>query len=89
MSQRWSTIFKALGNINRLQIVAILSERPNLNVSQLAKELKISIKSTSKHLAMLRSLGVLEYVGRHGHVFYSISPTVPHDIHMAIRLFIR
>ncbi len=88
MSQRWTTIFKAFGNPNRLRMVSLLSSGP-LNVTQIAKELKISLKSASKHLIILRNLEIVEYVGRHGHVLYSLSPQLPHDIYQVTRLFLK
>jgi DNA-binding transcriptional ArsR family regulator len=88
MNLRWTNIFKSLGNINRLRIIGLLYPGQSLNVSQISRELKISIKATSKHLYILRNLDVLAYIGRHGHVFYQMNPQLPHDIHMAIRLFL-
>lgn len=88
MNLRWANIFKTLGNINRLRIIAILSGGQSLNVSQISKELKISVKATSKHLGILRNLEVLSYIGRHGHVIYFMNPQLPHDIHLIIRTFL-
>ncbi len=88
MESRWAIIFKAFANRNRLKIVNLLGAGQVLNVSQISRELKISVKSTSKHLSILRGLEVLEYVGKHGHVLYAMNPHLPHDIYMVTRLFI-
>jgi len=88
MNLRWTNIFKTFGNINRLRIIGLLSAGRSLNVSEISKELKISIKATSKHLTILRNLEILAYMGRHGHVFYSMNPHLPNDIHAVIRLFL-
>ena len=54
--KRWSTIFRALANPNRLKIIKILSSGESLPVSSIARDIKISLKSTSKHLIMLKNL---------------------------------
>lgn len=89
MSKRWVNIFKALGNINRIKIVEMLSDGKSMNVTDIADEIKVSIKSTSRHLMILRNLELLEGDGRNGHVFYSLSKTAPEDFKKAIRLFIK
>ena len=88
MSKRWVNIFKALGNINRIKIIQMLSGGKSMNVTEIADEIKVSIKSTSRHLAILRNLDLLESEGRDGHVFYSLSKPVPADFKQAIKLFI-
>lgn len=87
MEKRWTMIFRALANINRVKIIKILSKDIKLNVSQISAHLKISLKSTSKHLIILRSLDVLENEGAKGHVFYGINPGMPSDIKKTIKLF--
>lgn len=87
MLKRWTTNFKALANINRLKIISMLSQGASLTVSQIARELKISIKSTSKHLIILNNLEVLENLGKDGHVYYSINPNPPKDLQKSIKLF--
>ncbi len=87
MSKRWVNIFKALGNINRLKIIQMLSEGKSMNVTEIADKIKVSIKSTSRHLMILRNLDLLEGEGRDGHVFYSLSKNVPLDFKNAIKLF--
>ncbi len=85
--KRWSIIFKALGNINRLKIVALLAQEDRLSVGDIAARLRVSIKSASKNLVLLHQLDVLESVGRDGHVYYELNPNVPKDISRTIRLF--
>lgn len=85
--KRWSIIFKAFGNINRLKIVALLFKTGELSVGEIAEALKISIKSTSKNLVLLQQLNVLDSVGRNGHVYYNISSEMPKDIARTLKLF--
>jgi predicted transcriptional regulator len=87
MSKRWTIVFKALGNINRIKIIQLLSKSKPLNVTQIADELGISLKATSQHLIILQNLDVLESQGRQGHVYYNLNPNPPQDIKNAIKLF--
>lgn len=88
MSKRWVNIFKALGNINRIKIIEMLSGGQSLSVTDIAGKIKISIKSTSRHLMILRNLELLDAEGKNGHVFYSLNKPVPEDIKRAIKLFV-
>lgn len=87
MSKRWTIVFKALGNINRINIIKMLSPGQSLNVTQIAQELGISLKATSQHLIILQNLDVLETQGKQGHVYYTLSNSLPKDIKNAIKLF--
>lgn len=77
--KRWTVVFRALANINRLRIIEMLSDGRKLNVSDIAKNLKISFKATSNHLAILKNLDVVDVQGAAGHVFYSLNPQAPRD----------
>ena len=85
--KRWSIIFKALGNINRLKITVLLTKAGRMAVSDIAKKLKISVKSASKNLVLLQQLDVLESVGRSGHVYYEINHQMPADMRKTLKLF--
>ena len=87
MSKRWTIIFKALGNINRIKIIQTLFKGQSLNVTQISTELGISLKATSQHLIILQNLDVLETVGKQGHVFYMLSKSLPTDIKNSLKLF--
>lgn len=89
MSKRWVNIFKALGNINRIKIIEMLFDSKSMNVTDIAEKIKISIKSTSRHLMILRNLELLESDGRNGHVFYSLNKNAPEDFKKAIKLFVK
>lgn len=88
MSKRWVNIFKALGNINRIKIIQMLSAGQSLNVTDIAGKIKVSIKSTSRHLMILRNLELLDSEGKNGHVFYSINKNASADMMKAVKLFI-
>ena len=68
----WVKIFKALGNEGRLKILKMLLGGKEYTVSEIAKNINISLKSTSKHLIALCNLGFLENTGKQGRVYYKI-----------------
>ena len=84
--KRWSIVFKAFNNINRLKIISLLTKRGELHVSDIADELKIAQKSVSKHLIQLQRLDVLNSFGRNNHVYYSLNSEMPEDFKHTIRL---
>ncbi len=84
--KRWSIVFKALNNINRLKVIALLHKRGELHVSDIADELKIAQKSVSKHLIHLQRLDVLNSFGRNNHVYYSLNSDMPEDFKRTIKL---
>jgi len=82
--KRWTVVFRALANINRLKIIKMLAGGRKMNVGDIAEGLNISFKATSNHLAMLKNLDVLEAVGVEGHVFYSVNSQMPKDFQKII-----
>ena len=77
--KRYTIIFRALANNNRLKIIEILSrQNSKMNVGEISAYLSISFTSTSNHLAILKNLDVLETQGMEGHVFYSLNQS-PHE----------
>ncbi len=86
--KRWTQIFKALANINRLKIVKLLAVRSPMTVADIAAEIDISFKGTSKHLILLHNLDILENVGKDGHVYYSFNQKMPRDLRETISLFL-
>jgi ArsR family transcriptional regulator, arsenate/arsenite/antimonite-responsive transcriptional repressor len=77
-------LFKALANRRRLQILAILKHDREANVGDIAAELRISFKATSKHLAVLSSADILQREQRSLFMFYSIASSLPPAAKMAI-----
>ncbi|MBI2889049.1 MAG: winged helix-turn-helix transcriptional regulator [Candidatus Liptonbacteria bacterium] len=84
--KRWTIIFRALANINRLKIIALLSDGRAINVGEIAESLEISFKATSNHLILLKNLDVLDAKGTSGHVLYSSNVHMPADFRAAINL---
>ncbi len=55
------TLFKALGDPNRLALLSRLAEcRRDCTVGELAECVRVDLSVVSRHLAQLRSVGVLE-----------------------------
>jgi len=53
-------ILKALANKRRIAILKLLKSKGPLAVNQIAREIKLSLTSTSKHLIILEKSDILE-----------------------------
>lgn len=61
-------VYRALGARKRLEILKLLADDKERTVGDIAADIRLSFKSTSKHLILLRQAGFLErrqsgYVG--------------------------
>lgn len=52
--------YKALANRRRLQIIKFLADTADAPVIEIAGHIKLSFRSTSKHLQVLKQAGFLE-----------------------------
>jgi len=66
-------ILKALANKRRLAILSYLKNQKEASVGDIASEINLSMKATSKHVIILSSLDILEKDQRNLQVFYRIS----------------
>jgi len=87
--KRWTQIFKALGNINRLKIIQLLSRRGPLIVSEISDEIEISFRATSQHLIILHGLDILTSRGKEGHVYYDYNRDMPTDVKKILDIFLK
>jgi DNA-binding transcriptional ArsR family regulator len=62
-----------------------LRQKKEAPVTQVSQELKLSLKATSKHLALLSSAGFLDKEQRSTNMFFSISNSIPEFIMSLIR----
>ncbi|MDP2703650.1 MAG: metalloregulator ArsR/SmtB family transcription factor [bacterium] len=69
-------LLKALANKRRLMIVKYLKKHGEARVGEIAKELKLSFKATSKHLGILRAVDILEREQRSLEMWYKVSPVL-------------
>ncbi|MDR3642656.1 MAG: metalloregulator ArsR/SmtB family transcription factor [Candidatus Doudnabacteria bacterium] len=65
-------ILKALANKRRLAIVKLLSNNAKYSVGHIAKEIKLSLKATSKHLGILFNANILEKEQVNLLIYYSL-----------------
>ena len=68
-------MFKALGNRRRLLILSFSKKQKRANVGEISEAIKLSFKSTSRHLGVLASAGILDKEQNSLYVNYSLSDT--------------
>ena len=68
---------KALGNRRRLTILKYLKGKKEASVGEIASEIHLSFKSTSKHLGVLAAVDIVDKNQRSLQVFYQLSKTMP------------
>ena len=66
-------ILKALANKRRLTMLKYLKSRKEASVGEIADEINLSFKSTSRHLAVLSAVDILEREQRGLQAFYRLS----------------
>ncbi len=72
--KQWMRIFKALGDENRLKILACIIEREELCVCELQALLDLSQPTVSRHLKILEDAGFLEGKRQGQWVIYCLCP---------------
>lgn len=75
--------FKALGNENRLKIVAILAEEA-CTVRDLAQRLGLKEPTVSEHLALLRETGLVDVRADGNYRVYSFNPKALYAMNKAL-----
>lgn len=65
-------IYKSLAHVGRLQIVKYLKTMKYATVTKISEVTNISVKTTSKHLQILESSGILHTERQGVSVYYSI-----------------
>ena len=66
-------ILKALANRRRLAIVKFLKKQGEKSVGDIAHEINLSFKSTSKHLGVLSAVDIVDREQRSLQMFYRLS----------------
>lgn len=64
---------KALANRRRLAILKHLKDNPGASVGEIARAIKLSFKSTSKHLSKLTAADILDRDQKGLSMFYRIA----------------
>lgn len=70
-------ILKALANRRRLGILRILKRDREAAVGDIAAQIRLSFRSTSKHLGVLAAADILEKDQRSVQMFYRIAEDLP------------
>jgi len=69
-------LFKALSDLTRLQCILLIQHEQELCVCELMAALELSQPKVSRHLALLREVGLLEAERRGQWIYYRLSPTL-------------
>ena len=77
---------KALANGRRLAIVRFIKNKKEAAVGDIAEEIKVSFKATSKHLGLLLSANIVEREQRSLQMFYRLAPKLTKSAHVIISL---
>jgi len=74
-------IFSALADDNRLRIIALLSEG-EMCVCDIEKQLGLTQSNVSRHLNLLKNLGILSASKKAQWVYYAVSEQFKNDNHI-------
>lgn len=77
-AEKCAKMLQALAEPNRIRIIECL-RTGSMNVTQLAKELKVEIVNVSHHLGVLRTAGLVEDNKNGRFVVYSLHPKIFHN----------
>lgn len=75
--KEYEKTLKALANRRRLQILKYLKDKKQATVTDITGHLKLSFKSTSKHLAVLFGAGIVDKEQKSLSMFYCLAEPLP------------
>ena len=81
MSIDASSFFSAIANEVRLRCLVLLQTQGELCVCELTHALELSQPMISRHLALLREIGVVADRREGQWIYYQINPTLPNWMH--------
>ena len=79
-------IMKGLANKRRLAIIRLLLKSKEATVADIAEQIKLSFKSTSKHLAILHQLDILDRRQENLNMYYRLSDSLPEIVCLLSRV---
>ena len=79
-------VLKALANRRRLAILSYLKKKREAHVGDIADQIKLSFKATSKHLTVLSAAELLEREQRSSQMYYKIAAELPAEAKVVIRI---
>lgn len=68
---------KALANRRRLAILKYLKSEKEASVGDIAEEIRLSFKATSKHLGVLSAVGIVDREQRSLQMLYHLASSLP------------
>ena len=68
-------IVKGFANHRRIQILQLLSDSPELSVTEISEKLKINFKTASEHIRRLAITGLVLKRNQGANVRHKLSPT--------------
>ena len=66
-------IFKIFASKRRLDIINLLRRKEAISLNEIAREIKLSLKSTSKHLRILYSVDIVEREYKNLEIYYKLA----------------
>ena len=84
--RRFERSLKALANGRRLSILRLLKKRKELSVTDIAEKIRLSFRSTSRHLAILSAAEIVEREQRSLQVFYRIRDSLARVVNSVLSL---
>ncbi len=79
-------LFKAVANKRRVEILRLLLDEGEKNVSEVSQRLKISFVSASRHLLQLERVNLLKNRQENLWVYYSVNDNPPLDAKKLLEL---
>ena len=79
-------VLKALANRRRLLILKYLKRSREASVGDIAGEIRLSLKATSKHLSVLSGAGIVDREQKSTQMFYSLVPQMPESARRIVAL---
>lgn len=71
--EKASKRLRSIAHPMRIQVLAMLTEKPKMNVTQIYTRLKIEQAAASHHLSLLRNNGILNAKREGKEIYYSIN----------------
>lgn len=84
--KKWATVFRGLGNQNRLHILQLLHRKGPMSVTELSEELEISFKNTSRNLSILSGLDMVEFEGHKDRIYYTLSTRLSDEVKKILKI---
>jgi len=78
ISKQLVKFLKAVANARRLKIIQLLAKNRAITVSGVAEHIRLSFRSTSHHLRLLRAADILDAEQRGPEVYYGLNPDAAH-----------